>query len=105
MSRRSTPEGCDPRLPRQFLRQPGRAAQGSLARVRPNKRIVVADDFDRLDNGLTGTLKIMREIAKIAGKRGRGRVTTQLLRVEFQTSGKTKVAFMATGPIKLNPRV
>ena len=46
------------------------ASQGSLARVRPDMRIVVADDFERLANRLDGTLKIMREIAKIAGKKG-----------------------------------
>jgi transcription-repair coupling factor (superfamily II helicase) len=46
------------------------AAQGSLARVRPDMRIVVADDFEKLADRLDGTLKIMREIAKIAGKRG-----------------------------------
>ena len=33
-------------------------------------RIVVADDFEKLADRLSGTLKIMREIAKIAGKRG-----------------------------------
>jgi hypothetical protein len=35
-------------------------------------RIVVADDLEKLANRLEGTLKIMREIAKIAGRRGRG---------------------------------
>ena len=33
-------------------------------------RIVVADDFEKLADRLDGTLKIMREIAKIAGKKG-----------------------------------
>ena len=33
-------------------------------------RIVVGDDFEQLADRLDGTLKIMREIAKIAGKRG-----------------------------------
>jgi hypothetical protein len=33
-------------------------------------RIVVADDFEQLADRLTGTLRIMREIAKIAGKKG-----------------------------------
>ena len=46
------------------------ASQGSLARVRPDMRIVVADDFERLADRLEGTLRIMREIAKIAGKKG-----------------------------------
>ena len=45
------------------------AAQGERARVRPDMRIVVAEDFEELDDRLAGTLKIMREIAKIAGKR------------------------------------
>jgi transcription-repair coupling factor (superfamily II helicase) len=45
-------------------------AQGSLARIRPDMRIVVADDFEKLSDRLTGTLRIMREIAKIAGKKG-----------------------------------
>jgi len=31
---------------------------------------VVADDFERLADRLAGTLAVMREIAKIAGKRG-----------------------------------
>jgi len=44
--------------------------QGPLARVRPDMRIVVTDDFETLADLLSGTLKIMREIAKIAGKRG-----------------------------------
>jgi len=46
------------------------ASQGSLARVRPDMRIVVTDDFEKLADRLEGTLVIMREIAKIAGKRG-----------------------------------
>ena len=45
-------------------------AQGSLARVRPDMRIVVVDDFEQLADRLDGTLRIMREIAKIAGKKG-----------------------------------
>ncbi len=45
-------------------------AQGSLAYVRPDMRIVVTDDFDKLADRLEGTLKIMREIAKIAWKKG-----------------------------------
>ena len=55
------------------------AAQGDRARVRSDMRIVVTDDFERLADGLDRTLKIMREIAKIATKsplshreRGRG---------------------------------
>ena len=45
-------------------------SQGSLARVRPDMRIVVADDFEKLADRLDGTLRIMREISKIAGKKG-----------------------------------
>ncbi len=45
-------------------------AQGSLARVRPDMRIVVVDDFEQLADRLDGTLRMMREIAKIAGKKG-----------------------------------
>ncbi len=42
-----------------------------FARVRPDMRIVVTDDFETLANRLAGTLKVMREIAKIAvGKKG-----------------------------------
>jgi hypothetical protein len=33
-------------------------------------RIVVTDDFERLEARLTGTLKIMREIAKLVRKKG-----------------------------------
>ncbi len=47
-------------------------AQGDRARVRPDMRIVVADDFEKLTDRLSGTLKIMREIAKIAWRRGVG---------------------------------
>jgi transcription-repair coupling factor (superfamily II helicase) len=46
------------------------ASQGSLARVRPDMRIVVTDDFEKLEDRLTGTLRIMRDIAQIAGKKG-----------------------------------
>ena len=45
-------------------------AQGSLAKVRPDMRVVVIRDFDELPERLEGTLTIMREIAKIAGKKG-----------------------------------
>ena len=41
-----------------------------LARVRPDMRIVVTDDFEKLADRLAGTLRVMREIAKIAGKKG-----------------------------------
>ena len=40
------------------------------ARVRPDMRIVVSGDFERLSDRLDGALKTMREIAKIAGKKG-----------------------------------
>jgi transcription-repair coupling factor (superfamily II helicase) len=41
-----------------------------LARVRPDMRIVVTDDFEKLADRLAGTLKVMREIATIAEKKG-----------------------------------
>ena len=43
---------------------------GERAYVRPDMRIVVTDDFEKLADRLEGTLMVMREIAKIAGKRG-----------------------------------
>ncbi len=46
------------------------AAQGSLAKVRPDMKIVVTDDYEKLADRLAGTLRMMREIAKIAGKKG-----------------------------------
>ena len=45
-------------------------SQGSFARVRPDMRIVVTDDFEKLADRLDGTLRIMREIAKSAGRKG-----------------------------------
>ena len=45
-------------------------SQGSMARVRPDMRIVISDDFEELKDRLEGSLKAMREIAKIAGKKG-----------------------------------
>jgi transcription-repair coupling factor (superfamily II helicase) len=45
-------------------------SQGSLARVRPDMRIVVAGDFEELPDRLEGALATMREIARIAGKKG-----------------------------------
>jgi hypothetical protein len=33
-------------------------------------RIVIVDDFEDLKDRLEGALKVMREIAKIAGKKG-----------------------------------
>jgi len=33
-------------------------------------RIVIVDDFEELKDRLEGSLKVMREIAKIAGKKG-----------------------------------
>ncbi len=44
-------------------------AQGSLVRV-PADIGVVAGGFDKLADRLAGTLRIMREIAKIAGEKG-----------------------------------
>ena len=46
------------------------AAQGPIARVRPDMRIVVSGEFDELPDRLEGVLKIMREIARIAAKKG-----------------------------------
>jgi transcription-repair coupling factor (superfamily II helicase) len=43
---------------------------GPLARVRPDMRIVVAGDFEELPDRLEGALATMREIARIAGKKG-----------------------------------
>ena len=40
------------------------------ARVRPDMRIVVGGEFERLSDRLDGALKTMREIAKIATKKG-----------------------------------
>ena len=40
------------------------------ARVRPDMRIVVSGDFEALSDRLDGALKTMREVAKIAGKKG-----------------------------------
>jgi len=45
-------------------------SQGPAAKVRPDMRLVIAGDFETLEDRLKGTLKIMREIAKIAGRRG-----------------------------------
>jgi transcription-repair coupling factor (superfamily II helicase) len=45
-------------------------SQGSLARVRPDMRIVIVGDFEELKDRLEGSLKVMREIAKIAGRKG-----------------------------------
>jgi transcription-repair coupling factor (superfamily II helicase) len=45
-------------------------AQGSLGKVRPDMRVVVIRDFDELPERLAGTLAIMREIAKIAVRKG-----------------------------------
>ncbi len=72
---RRRPQGRDARVPRQFLRQSRRAGQwvaakGSLAKVRPDMRIVVTDDFEEMGARLEGTLAIMRELAKIAGRKG-----------------------------------
>jgi len=40
-----------------------------LAKVRPDMRIVVVDDFEVLEVRLDGTLPVMLEIAKITGER------------------------------------
>jgi len=56
--------------PRSGARESGATAHDLLARVRPDMRIAVADDFETLANRLEAMLAIMREIAKIAGKKG-----------------------------------
>jgi transcription-repair coupling factor (superfamily II helicase) len=68
-------EGHDARLPRQFLRQPDRAGEvGDRARrSRGCGRTCgswSSGDFEELKDRLDGALKVMREIAKIAGKKG-----------------------------------
>ena len=73
---RRRPEGRDPRLPRQRLRQPdrpGEVGDARRARWRGCGRTcgswwstISRQLADRLD----GTLRMMREIAKIAGKKG-----------------------------------
>jgi transcription-repair coupling factor (superfamily II helicase) len=45
-------------------------AKGSLAKVRPDMRIVVTEDFEEMGERLDGTLGIMRELAKMAGRKG-----------------------------------
>jgi len=40
------------------------------ARVRPDMRILVSGEFEKLGDRLDGAVKTMREIAKIAGKKG-----------------------------------
>jgi transcription-repair coupling factor (superfamily II helicase) len=45
-------------------------AQGTLAKVRPDMRVVFIRDFETLEARLAGVLEIMRDLAKIAGKRG-----------------------------------
>jgi len=45
-------------------------AQNSMARVRPDMRIVIADDYEKLADRLGRTLKVMREIAKLAARKG-----------------------------------
>jgi transcription-repair coupling factor (superfamily II helicase) len=45
-------------------------SRGSLARVRPDMRIVLVGDFEELPERLDGALAVMREIAKVAGKKG-----------------------------------
>jgi transcription-repair coupling factor (superfamily II helicase) len=45
-------------------------SHGSLAKVRPDMRIVVIGDFEETAERLDGTLQIMRELAKIAGRKG-----------------------------------
>jgi len=44
-------------------------SQGSLARVRPDMKIVLIDDFEALKDRLEGALATMREIARIAKRK------------------------------------
>jgi len=45
-------------------------SQGVIARVRPDMRIVVSGNFERLKDRLSGALTTMREIARISGRKG-----------------------------------
>jgi transcription-repair coupling factor (superfamily II helicase) len=47
------------------------SGQGALAKVRPDMRIVVTGDFEELSERLDATLAIMRELARIAERKGR----------------------------------
>ena len=53
------------------------------ARVRPDMRIVVSGDFEALADRLDGSLKTMREIAKIAGKEGVNRSRTSARQAKY----------------------
>ena len=44
-------------------------SRGSLARVRPDMKIVLIDDFEALKDRLDGALATMREIARIAKRK------------------------------------
>jgi hypothetical protein len=55
--------------------QSGPTAQGSLACVRPDMRIVVADDFEKLADRLDGTLRMPR-LPRLRGRRGRVEATS-----------------------------
>jgi len=53
------------------------AEQGSLAKVRPDMRVVFIRDFETLEARLAGVLEIMRDLAKIAeGKDKAGRAAS-----------------------------
>jgi transcription-repair coupling factor (superfamily II helicase) len=45
-------------------------AQGAFAKVRPDMRVVFIRDFETLEARLAGVLEIMRELARIAKKKG-----------------------------------
>ncbi len=45
-------------------------AQGTFAKVRPDMRVVFIRDFETLEARLAGVLEIMRELARIAKKKG-----------------------------------
>jgi transcription-repair coupling factor (superfamily II helicase) len=45
-------------------------AQGTFAKVRPDMRVVFIRDFETLEARLAGVLEIMRELARIATKKG-----------------------------------
>ena len=72
---RRRPEGRHRVLPRQRLRQPGRASssyvaeQGSFAKVRPDMKIVFIRDVEEPDERLKTTAGILRHLARIAERK------------------------------------
>ena len=65
---------CPPNCSTSILKPPdefqtGAGGRGASA-CRPDLRIVVAGEYERLEDWLAGTLRIIREIARMAGKKG-----------------------------------